>query len=378
MPAKAIWTVFLLGLLSLLALPAGAEEPDLVPLPAQPENVPWPTDSWPQRTPDPAMQALLTDIIAGEAPGRPDGARALLVIQGGEIVGEAYADGYGPEMQFPSWSMAKSVTHALVGVLIADGQIDIYAPADVPRWHRKVNDHRAAITLEQLLRMESGLLFSEDYGNPDESHVLQMLFGRGRLDMAEYAAGQLQEAAPGTHWQYASGTTNIISGVVRDTIGAETAADYRRFMEESLLRRIGIDGAIPEFDAAGTFIGSSYIHMTARDWGRFGLLYLRDGLWEGRRILPARWADHARLPTPNSKGQYGAHFWLNGINPDTGEAVISDKVPTDAFMARGFGAQVTLIIPSLDMILVYLGVSYEEDPTPVITAIEDIVALVRN
>ena len=116
--------------------------------------------------------------------------------------------------------------------------------------------------------------------------------------------------------------------------------------------------------------------MTARDWARFGYLYLRDGMWEGTRILPEKWADHARTPTPNSNGRYGAHFWLNAINPATGQASITDRAPTDAFMARGVGAQVVLIIPSLDMIVVYLGLTYGDAPE-VVEAIADIVEAAR-
>jgi CubicO group peptidase (beta-lactamase class C family) len=344
----------------------------LTPLPPQPDGTPWPTEVWPTVAAPLALTEVLDRTIAGVEPGTPQNTRAILVVKGGQLIGERYASGFDASSHLQSWSMAKSVVHALIGILLKDGQIDIYAPAKVDRWNRKVNDPRKVITVENLLRMESGLPFSEDYSNPESSSVLQMLFGNGRLDIAEYAAGGLLEAHPGARWQYSSGTTNILSGVIRDKIGARSAEEYRSFMEESLFNRIGIRSAVPEFDAANTFIGSSYLHMTGRDWARFGLLYLRDGTWEGRRILPERWVDHARLPTPNSKGQYGAHFWLNGINPETGQAAITDAIPTDAFMARGFGAQVVLIIPSMDLVVVYLGLTYG-DPAPVVQAITDIV-----
>jgi len=347
-------------------------EGQLVWLPDQRAEIPWPTDTWPRGQTPPALARVMDDIIKGAEPGTPADTRALLVIKGGELIGERYGEGFGPNSRFQSWSMAKSVVHALVGILVRDGQIDIYAPAKVPRWNRKVNDPRAAITVENLLRMESGLTFSESYTDPEASNVLQMLFGRGRLDTAEYAAGQPLEAEPGTLWHYSSGTANILSGIVRDTIGANSAQEYRDFMAESLFQRIGITSAIPEFDAAHNFIGSSYVHMTAQDWARFGLLYLRGGVWDGQRVLPEHWADHARFPTLNAHGAYGAHFWLNEVNPETGQPAITPRIPTDAFMPRGFGAQVVLLIPSLDLIIVYLGQTYDE-AGPVIEAIADLV-----
>ncbi len=352
-----------------------ADEP-LTPLPPQQVGTTWPTDDWPVAPTPAVLEQVLDRTIEGTAPGTPENTRAILVVKGGKLIGERYSEGIDATTRLQSWSMAKSVVHALLGILIKDGQIDIYEPARVARWNRKVNDPRKAITVENLLRMESGLTFSEDYTNPGTSNVLQMLFGTGRLDTAEYAAGGLLKADPGTLWQYSSGTSNVLSGVIRDTIGAESAEEYRSFMEESLFSRIGIRSAVPEFDAANNFIGSSYLHMTGRDWARFGLLYLRDGVWDGTRIFPENWVDHARLPTPNSKGRYGAHFWLNEVNPETGQAVITDHIPTDAFMARGVGAQVVVIIPSLDMVVVYLGLTYG-DPSPVVQAITDIINAAR-
>lgn len=358
-----------------LTTPAYANE-QLVPLPGQPPEIAWPSQSWPIAPTPAVLEEVLDRTMAGSEPGTPQNTRAILVVKGGQLIGERYGEGFDASTRLQSWSMAKSVVHALIGILIKDGQIDVYKPARVARWNRKVNDPRKTITVENLLRMESGLTFSEDYTDPETSNVLQMLFGKGRLDTAEYAAGGLLQADPGTLWQYSSGTSNVLSGIVRDTIGAESAQEYRAFMEESLFSRIGIRSAVPEFDEANTFIGSSYLHMTGRDWSRFGLLYLRDGTWDGKRILPEHWVDHARLPTPNSKGRYGAHFWLNGIDPETGHAVITDDIPTDTFMARGFGAQVVVIIPSLDMVVVYLGLTYD-DAGPVVQAITDIITAAK-
>lgn len=370
--------LFVLRIMLMTIFTAGSALADvqLTPLSQQPLQKEWPTEKWPVGETRPALEATLTRVIEGTEAGTPVNTRALIVIKDGQLIGERYAPGFDERSLFQSWSMAKSVVHALIGILVRDGQIDLYSPAKVPRWNRKVRDPRKAITVENLLRMESGLMFSEDYSDPRSSNVLQMLFGNGRLDTAEYAAGHPLEAEPGTLWHYSSGTSNILSGIVRDTIAARNSEDYRRFIQDSLFHRIGIRTAVPEFDAAHNFIGSSYLHMTARDWARFGYLYLRDGMWEGTRILPEKWADHARTPTPNSNGRYGAHFWLNAINPATGQASITDRAPTDAFMARGVGAQVVLIIPSLDMIVVYLGLTYGDAPE-VVEAIADIVEAAR-
>ncbi|MBG51281.1 MAG: serine hydrolase [Alphaproteobacteria bacterium] len=353
----------------LLVMTGTATKAELIPLPPQPASTPWPDEDWPTATTPPALQAALDHCFT---PASESGSRGIVVIQGGKLIGEKYADGFNAGTRFQSWSMAKSVTHALMGILVRDGQVDIYKPAKVARWNRKVNDVRAAITIENLLRMESGLFFAETYDDPETSSAMQMLFGVGRNDMGEFAAGNTLIHEPGTHWAYSSGTTNIISSVIRDIIGATSADDYQSFMQESLFRRIGITSAVPEFDNANTFIGSSYLHMTARDWARFGLLYLRDGVWNGHEILPRRWVEHARLPTPNSKGAYGAHFWLNEINPDTRKPVITERIPTDAFMARGFGGQVVLIVPSRDLIVVHLGLNYG-NPAPLVDALAAIV-----
>ena len=149
-------------------------------------------------------------------------------------------------------------------------------------------------------------------------------------------------------------------------------------MQEKLFRPIGIESAVPEFDAAGTFIGSSFVHMTAQDWARFGYLYLRDGKWGTERLLPEGWADHARRPARHSGGRYGAHFWLNAADPETGRPAISDRIPVDMFMARGFGAQLVMILPSRDMVVVLLGVNYTADPEPLVALVADIIEAAGN
>ncbi|MHA7899010.1 MAG: serine hydrolase domain-containing protein [Henriciella sp.] len=270
---------------------------------------------------------------------------AFLAVQGGEIVLERYAEGRDQSTTFPSWSKAKSITQALIGVLVGDGQIDIHAPANVPEWQGD-DDPRRAITLDQLLRMSSGLKFSEDYVDAGVSDVIEMLFGAGAEDVAAYAAARELEHEPDTVWNYSSGTSNIIARLAGAALGHSSEA-FEDWMFEVLLTPIGMRSAQPKFDKAGTFIGSSFCYATARDFARFGLLYLRDGVWDGTRLLPAGWVDYARTPTPTPPEEpmgYGAHWWLGMAGPDS-------------FSANGYEGQFTVCVPSLDLVMVRHGKS---------------------
>lgn len=318
----------------------------LPPLPPQPANTPWPTQNWPEGDLHDVDRGAFNDLV-GEAFAAKDTpalgeTHALLVVQNGRVTFERYGDGFDALSTHHSWSKAKSITQALIGILVKDGKLDIIARANVPEW---ANDERAAITLDQLLRMSSGLKFVEDYapgGKP--SDVIAMLFQEGKDNVAAYAASQPLEHAPGTFWSYASGTTNIVSRIAARALTAY-GPDFERFMRTRLFQPLGIHSALPKFDAAGTFIGSSYCFMSARDFARFGLLYMRDGMWEGRRILPEGWAEYARTPTfqqPGIDTPYGAHWWLGLAGPGS-------------FSAVGYDGQYTVIAPDRDLIIVRHG-----------------------
>jgi hypothetical protein len=197
-----------------------------------------------------------------------------------------------------------------------------------------------------------------------------MLFGAGRGDVGAFAAKSDRAFAPGTHWSYSSGSANILSRTLKDRIGGREA--YLAFLREKLFLPLGIKSAVPEFDASGTWIGSSYIHATARDFARFGLLYLRGGNWAGQQIVPRDWVNIGRIPTMASRGAYGALFWLNATNPETGKSAISPKLPADLFMARGFGGQFIAIIPSRDAVIVMLNAAYADDTGPIIDVVANI------
>jgi CubicO group peptidase (beta-lactamase class C family) len=320
----------------------------LLPLPPQPVDVAWPTEAWPEGDLSASADKIRLNRLLDHAllPQRTEDlgeTHALLIVQGGRLIVERYGPSQGAERTYPSWSMAKSMTHALVGMLVGDGALDIHAPADVPEW-RGEGDPRAAITLDLLLRMSGGLAFVEDYVPDHPSDVIEMLWGAGKADVAHYAADKPLEHAPGAFWSYSSGTTNIVARAVAQASNA-FGPDLEAWMRRRLFEPLGMTSATPKFDAAGTFIGSSFCFCTARDFARFGLLYLRDGIWESRRLLPAGWVDYARTPTwqqPTDDGAYGAHWWLDTAAPG-------------AFAAQGFGGQFIIAIPDLDMVVVRSG-----------------------
>lgn len=322
-------------------------------LPPQPEQTAWPTAAWPvaglANTVDAAaLNGLLDHAFSDPAPEIMGETHAFLAVHKGHIVSERYWRDLSAANTFPSWSEAKSITHALIGILAREGRIDVHAPANVPEWQAE-DDPRRHITLDQLLRMSSGLKFAEDYVDAGVSDVIEMLFGAGKEDVARFAAGFPLAHEPGTTWSYASGTSNIVARCAATTLGAK-GDEFKAWMFDELFNPIGIQSAEPKFDAHGTFIGSSFCFATARDFARFGLLYMRDGVWDGRRILPEGWVDYARTPTvtpPTEPLGYGAHWWLGMCGPGS-------------FSANGYQGQYTVIVPELDLILVRHGNSMDE------------------
>ncbi|NJN50411.1 MAG: serine hydrolase [Gammaproteobacteria bacterium] len=301
-----------------------------------------PTQQWSRATLAPRDSQLFESSARAVFDLSPDEGftYALLVVKDGQLVHEHYDYGANAFYLQYSWSMAKSITHALVGVLVGDGKLDIDAPAPVPEW-QAANDPRRAITLEHLLRMSSGLEFREDYVDGQVSDVIPMLSFEGRHDMGAFAAAKPLLHAPGTFWSYASGTTNIICRILRDVVGGGETG-MLAFMRERLFEPIGMTTALPKFDSAGTFVGSSYLLATPQDFARFGLLYLNGGRWGERQILPHGWVDHARRVTyADAEQAYGAHWWLVPGKP--------------WYYASGYDGQRILIVPEKALIVVRCG-----------------------
>ncbi len=332
-------------------------------LPDQPRGVPWPTREWPEGEPRASGDAMArVEELFGDT-GRLGRTDALLVVQEGRLVLERHAEGVTRHTTQPSWSMAKSLLHAMVGLAGMDGELD--RPIGDPRWAGS-RDPRAAITLDHLLRMVSGLEWVEEYVPGQTSDVIDMLFGPGAGDVSAFAASKPLVDQPGEVWAYSSGTSNIVASALARRLGVDGDRDgYLRELHRRLFDPLGMSSTIPKFDDHGTWIGSSYCFATPRDFARFGLLYLRDGVWEDRRLLPEGWVDHARRPTGPSVGvddlDYGAHFWLNGDH-------------FGSFSARGFMGQSIRMVPALDLVVVRSGATDETQKESLTAALDALVS----
>jgi CubicO group peptidase (beta-lactamase class C family) len=270
--------------------------------------------------------------------------RSIIVIYKNKIIAEKYANGFNKNSRILGWSMTKSITGTLFGILQKQGKFDIMKPAPIAEWK---SDERSKITTNDLLHMNSGLEWEEDYGKI--SDVTKMLFQDE--DMSKAQIDKPLVGKPNNKWNYSSGTTNLLSGILRKQF--KTHQEYLDFWYTNLLDKIGMNSAIIETDMAGNFVGSSYGWATTRDWAKFGLLYLHKGNWNGEQLFDESWAKYVATPTNTSNGNYGAQFWLNagGRFPN---------VPKDMFFASGFQGQMVAIFPSNDLVIVRMGLI--EDP----------------
>jgi len=275
--------------------------------------------------------------------------RAVIVVYDGKIIAERYADGFDEQSRFLSWSASKNITSALIGTMVMDGKLALHQPAPVPEWSA-VDDPRRNIHLNHVLTMSTGLKFDEPYlPNSDSTN---MLFHAEK--MGAFAAGKPLGYEPGSKWAYSSGTTNILSRVLHDTAGGslKSVHDYswQRFFEP-----VGMTSAIFEPDTYGSFVGSSYFYASARDWARFGLLYLNEGRVGDQQILSKEWVKYSRTPVEASHGMYGAQFWLNIGDPAIDRKPLMPDAPKDMYLASGYNAQWTAIVPSKNAVVVRMG-----------------------
>ncbi len=289
--------------------------------------------------------------------------RAIVVVHRGRIVAERYADGFGAHTRMAGWSMAKSVTSAWIGALTQERVFAIDEPIALSAW-RDANDSRQRLSFRHLLQMASGLEFSEIYSSPF-SDVNRMLFFSPST--SAYVAAKLPVAEPGAVFNYSSGTTNLLSLAVRERL----AGDYESSPYRLIFNRIGMDTAIVEADASGTYVGSSYLYASARDWARFGLLYLRDGVWNDQRVLPPRWVAFSVQPSAANRN-YGAHCWLH----EPAEKA-ARTVPLDLYQATGHAGQRVSIIPSHDLVVVRLGMTLKGEALRHAELIGDIIKAIN-
>lgn len=269
--------------------------------------------------------------------------RAVLVIYKDHIIAEKYDTGFTKNSKILGWSMTKSITATLFGILQKQGKYDINKPAPIPEWQK---DERKKITTNDLLHMNSGLEWEEAYDKIcDATKMLFIAEDMGRVQLEKPAA-----FAPNTHWNYSSGTSNLLSYILRKQF--KTHQEYLDFWYAQLIDRIGMHSMLIETDMVGNYVGSSYGWATARDWAKFGLLYLHKGNWNGDQVFDPSWENYVSTPTNDSKEGYGAHFWLNagGHFP---------AAPRDMYSCNGYQGQKVFIIPSLDLVIVRMGLSDE-------------------
>ena len=328
-------------------------QPSFVP---QPHEVTWPTIEWPRGASahQEALEKVVDEMFTVEDLGITN---AVVIIQGGRVLVERYggeqfyfdrpAEPITAASQLLSWSMAKSILHAIVGTLVDAGQLDPDQLAPVPEWSDP-GDPRHQIEVRDLLAMRDGLAFIEQYEIGQTSHVIEMLYGEGKEDMAAFTAQLPLAHDPGTFYNYSSGTTNILSRIVADHVGY--GDDYHEALRSRLFDPIGMTSAVAELDGSGVFVASSFVYANVLDFAKFGLLYLRGGQWDGHQLISREWAATAQVPLSveaESGHFYSWQWWVSG-----------DQYGT--YWANGYEGQMISVVPALDALILRFGHTPEE------------------
>ena len=345
---------------------------NLVPLPIHPEGQAWPTPEWSTTSLAPevnqeALNLAMDGLFAAKAGNGVPDTRAVLIVQGGEIVFEQYADGFDTTSRFHSWSVAKSFTNAIIGTLVHQDKLELEQKSLLPEWK---DDVRIKISLRQMLNMSSGL----DIGDQREDNFLgNALFGSGALDVNDAIINEPLIHDPGEHWAYSTATSTLLAKIAGDLTGDDKVS-RQEFVVEHLLDPIGAPDVILTYDNAGYFLGGSHVYATAREYARLGYLYLRDGVWDGQRILPQGWVDFSRTPAPaENNGNHGAHFWLN-LEGRGWQPKMLPGGPESAFVMSGNEGQYVFILPTHDMVFVRLGKMHALDWRKLTEALAAVVA----
>ncbi|MBL4878976.1 MAG: serine hydrolase [Hyphomonas sp.] len=361
-----MWRKIFVSGLAAIGIAGAAAAQALVPLPPQPEGLAWPTQEWetgeiPEET-APLVQPLIDQAMAGRLEDEMGETRALVIVHHGKIVVETYADGFGPDTKQVSWSMVKSVTSALAGRAVELGLIeDLDAPMPTPF---DEGDPRAEISWRQWLTMTDGLDYTEiGATSMAENDVIQMMYGPGRFDVLEYIKDELPPLhEPGAVWNYSTAAFHLIGRALQGLAASDSSsATFSDWFRRQFSDPIGMNAVI-EFDPAGTYLGGSLVWASARDFAKFGYLYLRDGVWDGERLLPEGWVDFSRShPEAPKENVHGAGFWLttDGAAP-VPDYQRRDAPPWDSFAAEGHEGQTIFIVPSRDLVIVRLGLMSNE------------------
>lgn len=303
---------------------------------------------------------------------------AVLVMHRGDIVAERYADGFGADTRFVGWSLSKTVTAILFGMLVADGRLRLDDPAPIASWRRS-GDPRGEITLRHLLQMRSGLRHEEMATPAYRSAEVRMMYGAGREDMAAWAEAPMLDSEPGAAFNYSTATSMILADIATDVIAPDTTADVRQaemaeFLDARLAVPLGMDSLVGEYDAAGTLLGGSSIWASARDWARFGEFLRRGGSVDGAQIVPRRWVDFMREPSPAAP-HYGAHLWLNRSTGDGDDYLFAEQGPESAFGMIGHLGQYVIVSPEQHLTVVRFGKTEEPERPALIAELAKIFAL---
>jgi CubicO group peptidase (beta-lactamase class C family) len=309
--------------------------------------------------------------------------RAVVVLHGGILVAERYAPGYGPESKLISWSMAKTVTATLVGMMIADGRLALDEPAPIAAW-QVPGDERRKITIRHLLHMASGIDHTEGVDEATgvpiyEGDTPRMLFMDGRDDVAHYAETRILEASPGRKFEYSSATSHILVDIMTRALTDSKNPLVRRnamleYAKGRLFDPLGMTSITPEFDRSGTMLGGSMMHATARDWAKMGEFLRNNGTVRGAQLLPASWVKFMRTSSPQDAA-YGGHMWLNKKRPAGRDQVLfPEKGPRDVFSLLGHLGQFVLVSPQQKLTVVRLGKTADAELGPVNDQLAAVVA----
>jgi CubicO group peptidase (beta-lactamase class C family) len=304
------------------------------------------------------LKAALDGAFA-EPGGKPvRRTHAVVIVHDGRVVAERYADGVGIDTPVHGWSATKSVNNALLGVLARQGKLKMEDPAPVAAW-QATGDPRRAITLDHLLRMQSGLELGDSLtASFPTAWDTSARMAFTEPDMAGFAQGAALKTAPGTAWKYANGNPAILARIVRDRVGGH-AVDVLRFARRELFGPLGIRSATLELDSTGSPIAGAFMFATPRDWARFGILFLEDGVVGGTRILPEGWVRYSTMPTPNAFVGYGAGWWINEGDSQGARFRRDHGMPADAFMALGIYGQTVVVVPSERLVITRFGTTYD-------------------
>ena len=299
------------------------------------------------------------DSAFAEPIGRPvRRTHAVVIVHDGRIVAERYADGFGIDTPVHGWSATKSINNALLGILVRQGKLRMEETAPVPAW-QAAGDRRRTITLDQMLRMQSGLALGDSLTarlSTAWDTSARMVFNEP--DMAGFAEGAPLEVAPGTRWKYANGNPAMLARIVRDRVGGR-GVDVLRFARRELFGPLGIRHATLEVDATGTPIAGAFFFATPREWARFGLLFLGDGVVGGTRLLPEGWVRYSTSETPGAYVGYGAGWWINQGESQGARFRRSNGMPADAFLALGIYGQTVVVVPSERLVIARFGTTYD-------------------